>query len=147
MSIENNMELDYPLNINQLKNIANKDHVCNTCLSRTQHVYEKYMNYLQNLKPDFDMYIHIFGTNNSNNSNNNNNSNNKWVITLNDFPYNVTPDIIHYVLWLPHENYSNEHIDIIINNAFKNYETKVWFINIPKYRSIKSIYHAHVFVI
>ena len=137
MSIENNMELDYPLNINQLKNIANNDHVCNLCLSRTTEIYDKYMNYLQNLKPGFDMYRHIFGTNN----------NSKWVITLNDFPYNVTPDIIHYVLWLPHANYSNEHIDLIINNAFNKYETKVWFINIPQYRSINSIYHAHVFVV
>ena len=142
MSIENNIELEYPLNINQLKNIEKNDHICNLCLSRTQTVYEKYMNHLNNLKPDFDMYTYIFGTNNSNS-----NINNKWVITLNDFPYNVTPDIIHYVLWLPHENYSNEHIDIIINNAFNKYKTKVWFINIPKYRSIKNIYHAHVFVV
>ena len=105
-------------------------------MKRTESVELDYSVYRNSLPNDYNYHEYIFNENNTTN----------YVIKLNDFPYNVEDKIVHYVLWLPHINYTHNAIQEIINEEFKGYTKVVWFVNSPELRSIKTIYHVHVFV-
>ena len=125
-----------PYSIDDLINIANNDHICKKQMKRSKSVELDYSTYRNNLPYNYNFHEYIFK----------NSTNTDYVIKLNDFPYNVESNIVHFVLWLQHTNYTHNAIQYIINEEFKGYTNVVWFINIPELRSIKTIYHAHVFV-
>jgi len=116
--------------------------MCN--MDRTSDVQEKYVRTLQSRPSDFDFYTYIF------------NNNEAWVIKLNDFPYNVCDGIDHYILWIRDCTMTlleyKVYIQNIINNELNIFNTLnesnnlVWFINSPEFRSVKSIFHAHIFI-
>ena len=136
------MKIKYPLDIPQLINIAGSKHICNIELKRTTEInllYKKYRETIAN-NSKFDLIKYIF------NKDLNKLKPSDWVIKLNDFPYDTEKDIIHYVLWLPSIDYTEKSIQKIIDSEFSDYKNVVWFTNVPKLRSIKNIYHAHVFV-
>ena len=66
-----------------------------------------------------------------------------WRISINNFPYNLEKDIVHYVLWFnsPEER-SIEEIENVINRINP---VPVWFINSIENRSIKTFFHVHIF--
>jgi len=128
-------QITNPYSITDLIKLANVDHICKQQLHRSINVEELYTIYRNNIPKYFNFNEYIFKNNNTN-----------YVIKLNDFPYDVEPDIIHYVLWLPNYDYTHDEIQNIINNEFIGYKDVVWFINSKKFRSVHSIYHAHVFV-
>ena len=111
------------MNITDLINIAGTDNICKQQMKRKPDIEKAYLyNKMEPL---------IFKTN--------------FIIKLNDFPYNVEDNIIHYVLWL-NDIYPNNIIQDIINQEFKGYQSVIWWVNAENIRSIKNIYHAHVFV-
>ena len=73
-----------------------------------------------------------------------------YKITLNDFPYNLKYDIMHYILWcnpnIGKIKFNNKiWIDKIITSSFPNKEYICW-ANITKNQSVKGIPHYHVFI-
>lgn len=72
----------------------------------------------------------------------------KYIITKNDFPYNLENNIEHKLLWI-NPNYINLFNDKLINeiiNMRMRGKTYVYFENIDNNKSIKSIRHYHIFV-
>ena len=80
-------------------------------------------------------------------------------ILLNDWPYGLTPDITHLVIWtktpIPvdgdgHLNLgSRKRIDEFVQKVFGSVlgrENVVWFKNYTSLQSIPSLQHIHVFV-
>lgn len=79
-------------------------------------------------------------------------NNNEYVLILNDFPYNISDDILHYVLWIKNDN--DHDFKFIQNKIVKlsrklqlmyNYEF-VFSYNIKENKSIQDIVHWHVFI-
>ena len=107
------------------------------------------------------------------NENENDNENeNKYNLQLNNFPYYLTENIKHYVLWInpkyekkffvldgsKNEKKNIKKLDkdfienIICNSLFNGDKKKcrlecVFFQNLEKFRSIKNILHIHVFIL
>ena len=72
----------------------------------------------------------------------------KYIITKNDFPYNLENNIEHKLLWI-NPNYINLFNDKLINeiiNMRMRGKTYVYFENIDNNKSIKSIRHYHIFI-
>lgn len=86
---------------------------------------------------------------------NNNIGNDSYIITYNNFPYYLEPDITHLVIWIlpPSEggeiSYNTSTFsfkdleDILHQNNIKEY---IYFINYPENKSIKDIEHIHLFL-
>jgi len=72
----------------------------------------------------------------------------KYVITNNDFPYNIEEDVQHKILWI-NPKYNDLFDDKLINKIItmrmkdKNY---IYFENIETNKSIKTIKHYHIFI-
>jgi hypothetical protein len=66
------------------------------------------------------------------------------VLRKNDFPYHLTDDISHYLLWSCWI-LSLEDVEIIIQKKLPNKEF-MYFVNPPHLQSIKDIWHAHIFI-
>ena len=113
--------------LSDLIKIAGDDHICKQPMKRSFEVEKEYFKFRKYYK--FNLIIK-----------------NKYLIQLNDFPYNTEDSIIHYTLWLDNFEYSNIEIQQIINLEFKGYQNVVWFINSENLRSINSIYHVHIFI-
>ncbi len=73
-----------------------------------------------------------------------------YYITKNEYPYNITDDMLHYVLWI-HPNYINKINDkevskIIINKMNElDYDEYFCFENHIKAKSILGVPHYQVF--
>lgn len=72
----------------------------------------------------------------------------KYIITENDFPYNLKNGIEHKLLWI-NPNYNNLFNDKLINKIISMLmigKTYIYFENIDNNKSIKSIKHYHIFI-
>ena len=63
-----------------------------------------------------------------------------YTITENNYPYNVSDNILHYIIWCNKNPYE---IQKILDKKYKNY---VFFRNMYKYKSVKRIEHYHIFI-
>lgn len=80
-------------------------------------------------------------------------NNDLFIITCNYFPYNLSNNIKHLILWFNPIIYKNK-IHILLNqnyiklilNRLLNKKKYICFINLPKNQSIKNISHYHVFI-
>jgi hypothetical protein len=63
-----------------------------------------------------------------------------YIITENNYPYNISDDILHYIIWCNKNPYE---IKKILDKKYKSY---VFFRNIYKHKSIKNIEHYHIFI-
>lgn len=63
-----------------------------------------------------------------------------YIITENDYPYNVSSDVLHYIIWC---NKNPSEIKKILDTKYRKY---VFFRNLYKYKSIKRIEHYHIFI-
>ena len=67
-------------------------------------------------------------------------------LTLNKFPYNLQPDITHFVLWNPDDS-PLDHCRCYIHAQFSpNFFDVCLRQNMPHHRSIPDIPHYHVFI-
>tara|TARA_Y100000590_G_scaffold470766_1_gene669739 strand:- start:23403 stop:23801 length:399 start_codon:yes stop_codon:yes gene_type:complete len=70
-----------------------------------------------------------------------------FIIKKNDFPYNTTKDIHHYILWINPKNdayFTNETIKYNLELFFKN--KYIFFKNNRDNMSIEAIKHYHIFL-
>ncbi len=77
---------------------------------------------------------------------------NEYMLILNDFPYNISENVLHYVLWIKNDK---EHDFNFIQNKIVNLSRKiklmynyefVFSYNIKENKSIQDIVHWHVFI-
>ena len=78
----------------------------------------------------------------------NSNFNFKYRLCINDYPYNISNNTLHYVLWYNYyennEKNINDHINLELKRLkFKDNTKFVWYEN-PKIND--EIYHIHVFI-
>ena len=66
--------------------------------------------------------------------------NHGYIITINNYPYNVEKNIIHNIIWC---NKNKDEIKNILDCLYNEY---VFFNNIQENKSIKDIEHYHIFV-
>ena len=104
-------------------------------LPRTDATVRRYRRHLAKTSSDGDpgwiLHHQLFGDN--------------WapaVLTRNDFPYDVEPDVEHYVVWFR----SPKHPPINWGGLLPPGSKYVHFENCTKNRSIKAISHHHLFV-
>lgn len=103
---------------------------------RKCHDEKKYTEYLDFLKkksitPHDNIIKNIIGDN-------------KYVVVKNTFPYDLNKGIEHWLLWVnPKDKLNISEIDTIIKNKFK---TCVYFSNIEKNKSVKTIEHYQILV-
>jgi len=69
----------------------------------------------------------------------------KLAFVLNDFPYNFTPNIKHFVLWSL-APLNDEEISKHLSRFLKADEKYLVFRNPPARQSIKEVFHVHVCV-
>lgn len=69
----------------------------------------------------------------------------KYVLAPNEYPYDVAKDIKHYVLWSI-TSLTREFIDDILLKTFPYCKDMFWFEQTKEQKSIKEIWHVHVFV-
>jgi len=68
-----------------------------------------------------------------------------YAFRKNDFPYNVEQGIHHNVLWTLQETSDDELRNIIEKHYDSSKVEYVFAVNRPQHRTVKTIYHAHVF--
>lgn len=64
---------------------------------------------------------------------------NGYSLTKNNYPYNITNNIQHFIIWT---NFTPLKIKNILDNKFNNY---IFFKNLEKNKTIKDLEHYHVF--
>lgn len=69
----------------------------------------------------------------------------RLAFALNDFPYNFTPNIKHYILWSL-KPLTDEEIRDHISKLLTKGERYLVFSNLPFKQSIKDVFHVHVCV-
>ena len=109
-------------------------------LGRTNEVEHKYTEFRQRIVGTYGSVSHYLNRTLFTNDE-------PFVINKNDFPYNTTEDIHHYILWInPHnDNYfTNETIKHKLELSFKS--KYIFFKNNSNNQSIKSIQHYHIFL-
>ena len=113
-----------------LKNIYCKDkYIIKYDLIRKENIQKSYELYKSNnLLKNFKMNIKKNITKNG------------YIITENDFPYNLNNNVKHYIIWT---NYDIFKIKKILNKRFNNY---IFFRNLIENKSIKDIEHYHIFI-
>jgi len=122
------------ITFDNLKESIDENHICKIQMPRKEEVLNNYKKFRENL--DYEAFERsIFNVN----------INSHYVITKNDFPYDIEPNICHYILWLKEDQPLLE-IEEIINNNFQiNLKNLLYYRNSPENRSIASIVHYHIF--
>lgn len=110
-------------------------------IKRKKQMEEKYILHKKNLK-DKNINIEDYLQNSLFKNNF------KYILTENDFPYNLKNGIEHKLLWI-NPNYNNlfndELITKIISMRMRG-KTYIYFENNDNNKSIKSIKHYHIFI-
>jgi hypothetical protein len=109
-------------------------------LGRTNEVEHKYTEFRQRIVGTYGSVSHYLNETLFTNDT-------PFVVNKNDFPYNTTEDIHHFILWInPHnDNYfTNETIKHKLELSFKS--KYIFFKNNSNNQSIKSIQHYHIFL-
>ena len=111
-----------------------------TAIGRDSDVESKYSQFKKNLKSknikvsDY-LYNEYFKD-----------TNKRYLIKPNNFPYSLSQNISHLLLWInPKATLTNNEIIAIIKNNFQNREI-VYFENITENKSIKEIRHIHILI-
>ena len=70
----------------------------------------------------------------------------EYNLRLNDFPYNTEDNITHYILWINPKSDKKNTLPVksIIKLKLK-VKNVVYFMNVPKNRSVMEIPHYHIF--
>jgi hypothetical protein len=72
----------------------------------------------------------------------------RWVLTENEFPYDLTPDIKHMILWIHPDTLMMNDDDVeSILESLEGYKGYCFFRNKPNVRSVMSIDHYQVFLL
>lgn len=70
-----------------------------------------------------------------------------FSLKLNPFPYDISDDVTHYVLWIDKKKWptwnSHEEVNLLLSNKFDNF---CFFKNDTANQSIPTIAHYHTFV-
>jgi len=107
-------------------------------LYRKKEIQDKYETFRASLNVPISEYLHstLFGNQDSRDYN----------FRLNDFPYHTEDTITHYILWInPISDQKNSlPVKSIIQLKLK-VKNAVYFMNVPKNRSIMKIPHYHIF--
>jgi hypothetical protein len=69
-----------------------------------------------------------------------------YVWAKNSFPYNVAPDVEHFVLWCMHTPTHVELTKEIDENVPKG-KISWHFVNAKEFQTVPEIFHAHVFIL
>ena len=116
-----------------IKELIDENHICKIQMPRKKEILNNYKKFRETL--DYEAFEKsIFEDNKS------------YSIRKNDFPYDIEPNINHYILWIKDESLS---IEDIIYSSFKidKKEDILWYRNSPENRSIKNIIHYHIFLL
>ena len=116
-----------------IKELIDENHICKIQMPRKKEILNNYKKFRETL--DYEAFEKsIFEDNKS------------YSIRKNDFPYDIEPNINHYILWIKDESLS---IEDIIYSSFKidKKEDILWYRNSPENRSIKTIVHYHIFLL
>jgi len=116
-----------------IKELIDENHICKIQMPRKKEILNNYKKFRETL--DYEEFEKsIFEDNKS------------YSIRKNDFPYDIEPNINHYILWIKDESLS---IEDIIYSSFKidKKEDILWYRNSPENRSIKTIVHYHIFLL
>ena len=108
-------------------------------LGRTKEVEHKYTEFRQRIVDKYESVSHYLNETLFTNDE-------PFLIKKNDFPYNTTEDIQHYILWInPHNDdyFTNETVKNKLELFFKS--KYIFFKNNSNNQSIKSIQHYHIF--
>ncbi len=121
------------ISFDDIKELIDKNHICKIQMPRKKEILNNYKKFRETL--DYEAFEKIIF-----------NSNKSYSIRKNDFPYDIEPNISHYILWIKDESLS---IEDIIFSSFKidKKENILWYRNLPENRSIKSIIHYHIFIL
>jgi len=70
-----------------------------------------------------------------------------FVVALNDFPYNLAPEITHYIVWSTNSSAELAEYESVLKRKFdpSDYEVLV-FENLHHNKSVKSVAHVHAYV-
>lgn len=117
----------------------NLDNPPQNFLVRNKETQTKYSDYLNSFKNIDNYLVNLLFKNNE-----------EFVLRLNDFPYDCENNIEHFVLWInPNLNIQTKdiinYINVYINNIGKQNKDIIYFENLTKDKSIKSIRHFHLF--
>ena len=109
-------------------------------LFRTKEIHDKYESFRESLTVPVAEYLQmtLFGNQDSCDYN----------YRLNDFPYNTEETITHYILWINPKSYqkTSREVKSIIRGKVKVKNMNViYFMNVPKNRSVMDIPHYHIF--
>ena len=100
-------------------------------LYRTESMEKKYNSYIK-MHPNYSNFLKkIFKKENI-------------ILLLNKFPYDLEPNILHYILWSK-TKLNNSQIKTILDEKLKSFNY-IYFENLKKNKSIKDIFHIQVFV-
>lgn len=70
----------------------------------------------------------------------------RYCLSKNEFPYHVEEDISHLLLWAT-ESLSSPVVNKILKEELQNrYHESFWFEQPINLKSVKGVWHAHVFV-
>jgi hypothetical protein len=104
-------------------------------LYRKKEIQDKYETFRDSLDIPIADYLHstLFSDQDSRD----------YHFRLNDFPYNTDETITHYILWI---NPTSKSLPVksIIQSKVK-VKKYIYFMNIPKNRSVMEIPHYHIF--
>ena len=115
----------------ELKMMIDENHISKIQLKRKPEIMDQYEIFRKTLDLNtFNQYI--FGDKKD------------YIIRRNDFPYDISQNISHSILWLKDESLNIK--ELLINNNFILDDNLIWFRNSPENRSIKDIVHYHIFV-
>ena len=119
-----------------LLEIQGNDHICKVPMSRSLDIEKEYLIFRKTFNLE-EFKKKLFKDKTV-----------EWVFYLNDFPYNVSKELKHIILWF---NESSNNLDQNLKNAekiIKNYfdDNVIWFTNVPEYSSIKQLFHVHIFI-
>ena len=70
----------------------------------------------------------------------------RYSLRLNDYPYLVAENIVHLTLWSSHPLPSEKVEEILASELSPDRSNRYWFEQVPLNKSVKGVWHVHVFV-
>ena len=120
------------ITFSKLKDLVDENHISKIQLKRKPEIMFQYQNYIKTI--DYSSFENFIFENKTD-----------YIIRQNDFPYDLEPNIKHYILWLKDESLDVE--IILLENNFIFNDNLIWYRNSPENRSIKNIVHYHIFTL
>ena len=113
-----------------LLKIQGVDHICKTQMKRNKEIEEKYQTYMKTFNfEDFKKNLFI--------------KTHDWKLCFNEFPYDISEELDHLILWFNTPEMNIKLAEKIIKTYFP--DNVIWFANSPEIMSIKQLFHVHIF--